>query len=561
MPKLVEYESPLADKGLTISDKGVNAVEQSAQFGISAARSEAADLRQSGQDLGGAVRSVGGVAAQAYQQFVVQPEISRAAKDASSLQFDLTNKWNTALRTADPNDAGVAQRFREQVLEPALEDFTSKYDTTADGRKFAESQANNFRAHMLDKQTVDMSNQAANALTVNLDKTANNLTNMVRADPTSFDHALQTFKGSVDALVGSSTFLSGDAANKIRTTITQKAASELAKAAILGTAERSPKDAQALLDSGKFNDLVDGNEMSSMIKTFTRMQRTDLLFNQAQEDRAKKQLSLDTRNDYEASIFTNHGDGVSLQKIWTDPKLLPQDREHLTSVMKGFMKPEAQARVDQVTRADLYRRIISDDPSEHMTSTQPISQAFADNKLTPNSYNFLMKEFTDSRSSDGQRFTPALSRFFSNMRESITKSNPLLGRADPTGNLQLDQYQNFVNQQLSEARKRGESPWDYITPGNPKYLGRPEVLQSFQKSLTESINDSAKRITGNAPGKNTNLTAPGNSIISITPGPVEDPTKPHAPNIGAPPRYPDAAQAPDGNWYVKRGNSYFRVKQ
>lgn len=558
MPKLTEYESPLAERGLQISDKGVNAQEQAASFGISAAKSEAAGLREAGSDLGGAVRAAGGVAAQAYQQFVVQPEISKAAKDASELQFDLTNKWNTALRTADPNDAGVAERFRTDVLEPALNKFQADYDTTADGRKFAESQANNFRAHMLQKQSVDMSNQAANALTVNLDKTANNLTNMVRADPTSFDHAVETFKSSVDTLVGSSTFLSGDASNKIRTVITQKATSELAKAAILGTAERSPKDAQALLESGKFNDYVDGQEMSSMIKSMTRMQRADVAFNQSQEDRAKKQLSLDARNDYETAMFTNHGEGVSLQKIWTDPRLVPQDREHLTSVMKGIMRPEAAARVNAATQADLYAKIISTDPAVRMTSTQPISDAFAKGDLNTNGYNFLMKQYTDARTPEGERFTPALSEFFNGYKSAITKSNPLMGKVDPSGDQQMYSFRMMVSDTLAKAKAKGENPWDYITPGNPKFLGRPEIVSQYQKSLSESIQTSAQRIQGNAatvkmPG--------GDKILGIDYGPVTDPTKPHAPNPGAPERYPDATQGGDGNWYVIRGGKTFRVKQ
>ena len=53
----------------------------------------------------------------------------------------------------------------------------------------------------------------------------------------------------------------------------------------------------------------------------------------------------------------------------------------------------------------------------------------------------------------------------------------------------------------------------------------------------------------------------GDKILGIDYGPVTDPTKPHAPNPGAPERYPDATQGGDGNWYVIRGGKTFRVKQ
>ena len=82
-------------------------------------------LSQTGQRIAGAVKDAGDVAV----KFEDHREISAGAAAFSKLQADLTDQWNQTAKNSDPNDPSVAAKFRETVLEPALEKFQGGFNT------------------------------------------------------------------------------------------------------------------------------------------------------------------------------------------------------------------------------------------------------------------------------------------------------------------------------------------------------------------------------------------------------------------------------------------------
>ena len=138
---------------------------------------------------------------------------------------------------ADPNDPTVAQKFREQVLEPQLEDFGSDAATEA-GQSFAQSHVAALRNHMFEKTAADMSTLAGVAAKVNFEKTVNALSNTAMNDPSSLDHSLQIAESSIKGMAGSAPNLSAADAARVTDEGLQHAKEQIVKSASHSRASR-----------------------------------------------------------------------------------------------------------------------------------------------------------------------------------------------------------------------------------------------------------------------------------------------------------------------------------
>jgi hypothetical protein len=136
-------------------------------------------------------------------------------------------------KRADPNDPTVAAQFREQVLEPALQDY-SKGFLTEGGLKFAQGRTESIRNHMFTKTAADMSSLAAAAVSVNVSETANRLSNTAMNDPSAVPHLLKNADELVGGIVESSPNIKGTDSAKARMGLTEKMKEAIVKAGAQG---------------------------------------------------------------------------------------------------------------------------------------------------------------------------------------------------------------------------------------------------------------------------------------------------------------------------------------
>src|SRR5687767_2316708 len=144
MPQIKGYEAP--DLGLQPSERASDAHAGAARTIGAMSSSAAASLRQAGSAIGEGVATAGTAAV----RYIEHREISHGASTYAALNDKLTTQWNEMAKTADPNDPTVAARFREQVLEPALQDYGKGF-LTEGGLKFAQGRTESIRNHMFVK--------------------------------------------------------------------------------------------------------------------------------------------------------------------------------------------------------------------------------------------------------------------------------------------------------------------------------------------------------------------------------------------------------------------------
>ncbi len=249
MPKLPDYESPTATRGLQPSSTGISGAEQGAR------------AWQSGfNELGQAAQSIGNTVEKYYEQ----KDANGTAKQGADAFAGLTQDWNKRAAGSDPNDPETASKWRDEVLEPALAkigaDVASKH-----GEEQAERLREQLRMHFTEKTMADQSAMAGLAVQTNLEQATNSLSNAVRSDPSAMPAAIRILDSAITAQIQSHG-LDPVTATRIRGELFSKASTGIAESALFGLAESNPEAAQKALDAGAFDKYFAPAQMQSVRK-------------------------------------------------------------------------------------------------------------------------------------------------------------------------------------------------------------------------------------------------------------------------------------------------------
>jgi hypothetical protein len=106
----------------------------------------------------------------------------------------------------------------------------------------------------------------------------------------------------------------------------------------------------------------------------------------------------------------------------------------------------------------------------------------------------LRKELADLRTPEGERLMKRKADFITGISAQIDKSNPLMGKIDASGKQQVYEFSYFVDQKIDEYKKAGKNPHDLFDPSKPDYMGAPQTLTGFQKTMQESMKDFADQM-------------------------------------------------------------------
>lgn len=145
---------------------------------------------------------------------------------------------------------------------------------------------------------------------------------------------------------------------------------------------------------------------------------------------------------------------------------------------------------------DLERRtsLPPTDP-QAITTMGPIMAARQAQQLSVPSFDRLEKRLQDNRTEDGQKWGQAKRAFLDSVKGQITDANPIQGKMDREGDQKFYEFSYDVDRQAAYLRtQKHEDPYTLFDPSNPNYMGRPEALTRFQKS----VNQSSQTITTNA---------------------------------------------------------------
>jgi hypothetical protein len=104
------------------------------------------------------------------------------------------------------------------------------------------------------------------------------------------------------------------------------------------------------------------------------------------------------------------------------------------------------------------------------------------------------------------------------VKKSIDKSNPLMGDIDPSGAHQFYLFHFDVDRKIEEYRKAGKNPHDLFDPSRPEYLGRPEAIAPYQKTINQSIQSRVNAITNPLPGTGSRVPGAAPTVQPRQPG-------------------------------------------
>lgn len=191
--------------------------------------------------------------------YAEQNETSKLAADASTAQADLTTQWAQVHQQADPNDTQVAQRFMDQVVTPRLDQIGQDVSTRT-GKLMWEKVRAGLQADMFTKTAADQASLAGDAQVQNMMTVMNNASSTVMSDPTAFNSVMAMKDLAIEGAVRTGGLPSSEAV-KLRTDMNK----QIAVGTIYGiNANGGPDQAQAALDSGRFDSYLDASSKEEL---------------------------------------------------------------------------------------------------------------------------------------------------------------------------------------------------------------------------------------------------------------------------------------------------------
>jgi hypothetical protein len=517
MPNIRTYEAP--QLGIQPSEQGVQAAtgagNRIGRFYNQVAAGTEEVGNQTARGVSSAVRDVG----EQIVKYAEHREIGLGAATYATLNNNLSQKWDDISKTADPNDPTVATKYRDEVVEPALEKFRDGF-LTEGGQRFAEARIDSMRNHFFTKTTADMSSLAAQAVLVNQRQTENAFSNTASTDPSSVPSLIGQVDGIVGDLVNSSPNLRGADAAKARMQLTQRMKEKIIEAGAVGAVARSNNPEATAKEWGeRFPEFISGDKLkmlSQNARQQIRAARTDAAYADHLREKDAQRASDAQEQDILKRLYSDdpqQQSSVSTRSIVNDPLLNRQAKERMIGVVNRELKPETAAQVSASTTNTILDRIRrpEGDP-QRISDLNPIYDEFIAGKLTKTDFKFLRDELVQSRTPEGARLGDRKSELIKAVSGAITNSNPIQGKLDPSGDQNKYRFTVDLDAEIAAYRKAGRNPYDLLDPAKPDYFARPENLSRYQTSLQESIRNATRRIKG---VQSKNITGAGVTVTGV----------------------------------------------
>lgn len=502
MPKLPDYESPLAARGLQPSAMGVDANEQAGR-----------SIKASFDSLGNSARYIGNT----IEQHNEAQDASELTADAAQTYANLTKSWNDTAAQADPNATDTADKWRQDQLEPALEKIGANA-TSKKGQQDAEKARAQLRMEFFRSTIGDQMQLNGDAVLQNFENATSSLANNARRDPSTMGPAIGLLSTLIDNQVKAHTLDAGVAA-KLKTELLGKAANTIAEQAFFGLAEKNAPAAQTALDDGTFDGLFSPQQMQQARGFVTAQAKLNTtLIEKQNKDASESDMAaiqsttidkdtgeLTIPRDYFANVATwaskwagkpGAGDSVA-EKTRT---AIQFGRSIMDELAKG--KP---AVTDPHTYADFASRVTLAQGGPDALTEDQVIQARADGKLSDKDYTFFKGALTKLAQDPAHKAAlQSFNTFIRGIRSSITRSNILMGNNDPAGDQKMLQFQQRATQEFEDAYAKGN--WrDLLERNNKNSLWHQAVpYMTDQKGAMESLQNS---ING-APGLVPSISAP-----------------------------------------------------
>ncbi len=435
--------------------------------------------------IGGAIAAAGGVfaaAGAAAERHLAGREISLGGRAQAATLAALNDSYTKALRNPQSlDDLSFTSNFRQNVLEPTLDNFTSQFSTQA-GKAWAERQAGHIRQHYETQMPHDMSNLASAAFQHNTTETLNSAVSTVMADPTTLDLNMKTVGDTINSAQGL-------LAPGVKSDAVDKANEKLVMSAIYGWGQRGPEGiAQAReVASAYAKYLKDPVKVERGIQTMERFQEADAKHAKAVQE---KQLAADR----DAFTYDKSRDPSASANDFVTSPLFANDPKDLNDAIKTFNTARKLAVGETTTSPvvehaivqDLRRRInLPDDDENKIRTPEAIDEAL--DKIGLANRDKLRSELKAAQDPAEKRLHAAMALGFKEYADVLA---PSTGKRSTAGEQSaLFRAQSDFAARADALRREGKDPMVLVTPGSPDNFFTLQNLLSYQPDLTTKLRE------------------------------------------------------------------------
>lgn len=511
MPQILPEN--VGNLALQPTERGIDARLQAARrtqgFYNAAAEEINAGARAVAQAKGDAAKSFGNAAeatatfAKQQEDFAGHREIVAGSAAAAKLNAQLGDQWDAMVKNADPNDPSTAQKFRETVLEPSLQQFSEAYSTTDRGQQWSEAHVASMRNHFYQKTAADMSTLAGEAVKTSARTVINQNSNAAFKSPDfhTVDYLLDSTTSSVGAIVQSSPNVKGADSSRLRTEVTEKAKEQIVKAAAQGAIMKAAdpeKVAQSFAD--RYPEYVNGAEAKQLAQAARTQAKTNFLQNKQIETYQKQQDDLKVHQAATKVMADNVATdpvtgGITIRPEYFQQALkiahdYPNAPSAATVVHTAItwgehqQNQKAQATIsDPQVKADLYTRI--SDP-QNPTTEIDLMKANVEGKLS--SHDFSAMHGLQKAVQNSDLKTEAFKDTLAAAKASLTYSMPGIRGKDPKG---LESYARFIQDFIPKyeaAKRSGTLPANALDFNDPKSL-ISQTMAAYKRTPQQLLRD------------------------------------------------------------------------
>lgn len=489
MPEIKQYSNPV--EGLRPNEGGINAVLQvsrrAAGFFNQAADATSTVGHEGARGYASALKDAGEVAV----MYAEHQEVSQGAPAFAGMTDTLGRKWDD-MGKANPGDPMLAQKYREQVLEPELTKFKDQFFTDG-GQKWANSHADALRSHMYTKTTADMGTFAANAVAVRADQLINLHSNTALRDPSSTDFLLKSLETSINGLIDSSPNLRGVQADTARTKLTQAAAEKIVKAGAIGALQKSADpEAAALAWAAKYPQYISSSDALALGKQAAaeiRSRRTDARAERTQQLIERREAGLTQFGKFENELVNSDTGDIQYpkdfaQRVLQDPTMQqnPSLQSALLTKYKNGLEKKAETDTPGLVNDILRRSTLPSDDPKRATPEEVLhlTDAPEGKHLTRSSAAFVLGQIK-RETPEMQQQNRLLVELQSEGAFAINPTNPLGKGWTGAAALAATQYKTEFTARYIRGLKQGKT-WEdlLLNPKSPDYIATPEFIQQFK---------------------------------------------------------------------------------
>lgn len=441
-------------------------------------------------------------------------EISAGAATFAQMQFNLTQQWNETAKNSDPNDPSVAAKFREETVEPALDQFKAGFNTER-SQQFAEQKADALRNHMFEKTAADQSTLAGIAVKKNINDQATSLSNTAITDPSAVPSLLAGVDHSIKEMVSSSPTLTPSDAARASVELSDATKKAIVHSGAVGAIQKSGNP-EATADDWikKYPDYISGTDAKTLAGNARQQIRANN-YDTELTTRRLKQAGIERSNEATAQYLIQVrsqdpklANDPTAKTILNDPTLTKTDKNNLLNLIDRQLKPETDARQSSQSFVGLLRELRAPDADPDKVMQKAWDARLADpgkpGSLSEKDFNQFRAEVVARKTPEGAALEHDRGQFFKNYGTAIAGPTYTPAIGDPKiYNAEMD-----ARRVESDLKRKGLDPHLAYDPASEYFLGKPQRLQKWQSSMQQDLSTMA------AP-KSVNLTADGSQVIGM----------------------------------------------